>query len=55
MAKYIYAKIDRGNRLAGRYLTGNSEVNYPAIPIYFDGDYDNEEDFLIASNFSDVC
>lgn len=46
MTKYIYAKIDRGNRLASRYLTGNSEVNYTAIPIYFDGDYDNEEDFL---------
>ena len=46
MKKFIFAKIGSGNSLAGRYLSGNSEVNFPAVPIYFDCNYDNEEQFL---------
>ncbi|MEA9418123.1 hypothetical protein VCX22_11590 [Aeromonas caviae] len=46
MKKFIFAKIGAGNSLAGRYLSGNSEVNFPAVPIYFDCNCDNEEQFL---------
>jgi hypothetical protein len=46
MTRYIYAKIDNGNRLANTYLQGNCEMNSPAIPIYFDTAQNNEADFL---------
>lgn len=46
MDTYIFAKIGTGNNLAGRYLHGKSEVNYPAVPIYFTCEYNNEEEFL---------
>lgn len=46
MNKYIFAKIDRGNRLADVYLQGKGEVDFPAIPIYFECEHDNEADFL---------
>jgi len=46
MPTYIFAKIGTGNSLASSYLRGESEVNFPAVPIYFDCDYDNEEAFL---------
>ena len=32
--------------MARRYLRGESEVNYPAVPIYFTCEHDSEEKFL---------
>jgi hypothetical protein len=43
---YYYAKINNGNIHAKEYLEGTSEVDYPAIPIYYNCDYNNTEDFL---------
>lgn len=46
MRRFFYAKIDTGNKLADAYLSGNNEINIPAIPIYFNCNYDNKNDFL---------
>ena len=46
MTKFIYAKIDKSNRSANRYLTGDCEIGIPCVPIYFDDSADNEEVFL---------
>jgi hypothetical protein len=46
--KFFYAKLGIGNTLADDYLSGNSEINAPAIPIHFSKDdkCDNREAFL---------
>jgi hypothetical protein len=46
MKRFFYAKIDKGNKLADTYLSGDNEIKIPAIPIYFNCDYDNKDDFL---------
>lgn len=46
MKKYYYAKIGQGNSQAERYLRGENEINKPAIPIYFNCEPGNKEDFL---------
>jgi hypothetical protein len=44
--EYFYAKIGAANNLADKYLNGISEIGAPAIPIYFEGESSNEEQFL---------
>lgn len=50
MNRYIIAKIHNGNSLAEVYLQGKSEVSFPSVPIFFNCDYDNEEEFLREGN-----
>lgn len=44
--RFFYAKIGKANTLAEAYLTGGNEMRQPAIPIYFNTDFDNRADFL---------
>jgi len=52
MDKFYFAKIGKGNSYADFYLLGQSqgeiasEIDTPAIPIYFNSEEDNEDDFL---------
>lgn len=47
--RFFFAKIGPSNSYANTYLHGKGELGRPAIPIYFNCSFDNEQDFL-ASN-----
>ncbi len=44
--RYFYAKLGKGNSLAGDFLAGLTPISLPAIPIFFDLAADNRDDFL---------
>ena len=44
--KYFYAKVGKGNTLANKYLSNDSPIGMPAIPIFFDCGPGNKEEFL---------
>lgn len=44
--KYFYAQIGKGNKLAKEYLRGESALKTPAIPIFFDCEFGNRQEFL---------
>ena len=44
--RFFYAKIGEANALAEDYIAGASEIQRPAIPIYFNTDFDNRADFI---------
>jgi len=45
--RFFYAKIGRANTLAETYLSGANEIQRPAIPIYFNTDFNNRADFIV--------
>ncbi len=48
--KFYYAKVGKGNELAGDYLSGRNAIKKPAIPIFFNCEPDNKADFLLHGN-----
>lgn len=44
--QYFYAKVGQGNSLANEYLQGDTPIGVPALPIFFNGQPSNREDFL---------
>ena len=44
--KYFYSKLGQANNLAARCLSGDTPINGPAVPIFFDLDANSKEQFL---------